>query len=211
MGDSSIEIIKKYFPELTPKQALQFEKLQPLYALWNERINVISRKDFEHFYERHVLHSLSIAKLISVSPESEILDFGTGGGFPGIPLAILFPEVNFHLVDSIGKKIQVVNEVVKELDIENIFAEKTRVEDLKSEYDFITCRGVAEIPRLLNWTKHLLKKENNNSLKNGWLLLKGGDLKEELKFNNIFYQFNSISDFFEEDYFKEKKIVYLRK
>ena len=181
MADSSIEIIKKYFPELTSKQVSQFEQLQPLYALWNERINVISRKDFEHFYERHVLHSLSIAKLISFAPQSEILDFGTGGGFPGIPLAIFFPEVNFHLVDSIGKKIQVVNEVLKELNLENVFAEKARVEEMKTEYDFITCRGVAEIPRLISWTKNLLKRENNNSLKNGWLLLKGGDLKEELK------------------------------
>lgn len=159
MADSSIEIIKKYFPNLTVKQVSQFEQLQPLYALWNERINVISRKDFEHFYERHVLHSLSIAKLISFSLQSEILDFGTGGGFPGIPLAILFPDVNFHLVDSIGKKIQVVNEVIKELNLENVFAEKTRVEDLKTEYDFITCRGVAEIPRLLIWTKNLLKRK----------------------------------------------------
>ncbi|MEI7802189.1 MAG: 16S rRNA (guanine(527)-N(7))-methyltransferase RsmG [Bacteroidota bacterium] len=211
MSSSSFEIVKKYFPDLTGAQLLQFEKLQSVYADWNEKINVISRKDFEHFYERHVLHSLSIAKLISFTPASEILDFGTGGGFPGIPLAIFFPEVNFHLVDSIGKKIQVVNEVIKELNIENVFAEKARVEELKTEYDFITCRGVAEIPRLLNWTNHLLKKENNNTLKNGWLLLKGGDLKEEVKFIPAFYQFISISDYFEEEYFKEKKIVYLRK
>lgn len=211
MANPSIEIFKKYFPELSSKQIIQFEKLKPLYGQWNERINVISRKDFEHFYERHVLHSLSIAKLISFTPQSEILDFGTGGGFPGIPLAIFFPEVNFHLVDSIGKKIQVVNEIIKELNLENVFAEKARVEELKTEYDFITCRGVAEIPKLLTWTKGLLKRENNNSLKNGWLLLKGGDLKEELKFNNIFYQFYSITDFFEEEYFTEKKIVYLRK
>lgn len=211
MADSSIKIIKKYFPELTSNQLSQFEKLQPIYADWNDKINVISRKDFEHFYERHVLHSLSIAKLISFTPQSEILDFGTGGGFPGIPLAIFFPEVNFHLVDSIGKKIQVVNEVVKKLNLENVFAQKARVEELKTEYDFITCRGVAEIPRLITWTKNLLKPENKNTLKNGWLLLKGGDLKEELKFNNIFYQFFSITDFFNEEYFKEKKIVYLRK
>lgn len=211
MTSSSFEIVKKYFPDLTVAQLLQFEKLQSVYADWNEKINVISRKDFEHFYERHVLHSLSIAKLISFSPASEILDFGTGGGFPGIPLAIFFPEVNFHLVDSIGKKIQVVNEVIKELNIENVFAEKARVEELKTEYDFITCRGVAEIPRLLNWTNQLLKRENNNTLKNGWLLLKGGDLKEEVKFISAFYQFISISDYFEEEYFKEKKIVYLRK
>ncbi len=207
----AINLIQKYFPDLTSTQLLQFEKLQPLYGEWNEKINVISRKDFQHFYERHVLHSLSIAKLISFKPQSEILDFGTGGGFPGIPLAILFPEVNFHLVDSVRKKIKVVNEVAQSLGIENVFAEQKRVEELKSEYDFITCRGVAEVPQLLNWTKHLLKRENNNSLKNGWLLLKGGDLKEELKYTQLFYQFTPISLFFEEEYFKEKMIVYLRK
>ena len=211
-----MQLLKKYFPELSEKQKEQFALLEISYAEWNEKINVISRKDFENFYLHHVLHSLSIAKVISFQTGTRVLDFGTGGGFPGIPLAIFFPEVQFHLVDSIGKKITVVKNIAESLHLKNVKAEHARVEELKLKYDFITCRGVSNIPQLIAWTKHLLalKPTNKNfpanTFENGWLFLKGGDLSDEMKNISQEHKLFPISDFFEEEYFKEKFLVYLR-
>ncbi len=210
------KIIHQYFPGLAVTQTEQFEKLLPLYKEWNEKINVISRKDMDNFYERHVLHSLSIAKSISFQPGTKVLDFGTGGGFPGIPLAIYFPEVQFHLVDSIGKKITVVNEVVKALGLKNVIAEKQRVEELKLKYDFITCRAVTELPTIIKWTKNLLNNKSAvttepNTLTNGWLLLKGGDVDSEISKAKIAAEKIPLSGFYTEDFFKEKYLIYIKK
>jgi len=205
-----IEIIRNYFPNLSQLQIQQFEKLLPLYAEWNEKINVISRKDMDNFYERHVLHSLSIAKFISLQPDTKVLDFGTGGGFPGIPLAILFPEVKFHLVDSIGKKIKVVNEVLNSLGLKNVVAEKCRVEELKSKYDFITCRAVTELSTIIHWTKYLFANQFKNKIANGWLLLKGGDVNAEIKAAKVKAEIVSLSDFYKEEFFLEKYLLYIR-
>ncbi|HAP00931.1 MAG TPA: 16S rRNA (guanine(527)-N(7))-methyltransferase RsmG [Bacteroidetes bacterium] len=203
-------IIEKYFTSLSEKQKEQFNSLQSLYQDWNEKINVISRKDIENFYERHVLHSLSIAKLISFKHGTSVLDFGTGGGFPGIPLAIFFPEVKFHLVDSIGKKITVVKNIIESLHLKNVTAEQIRVEELNQKYDFITCRAVAEIPQLLKWTKKLLSDENKNEIRNGWLFLKGGDLSSELSSISQKYKLIAVSSFFKEEFFREKWLIYLK-
>lgn len=206
-----MDSILKYFPNITPPQQQQFEMLLPLYTEWNEKINVISRKDIENFYERHVLHSLAIAKIIQFKSGSKILDIGTGGGFPGIPLAILFPETHFHLADAIGKKILVVEEVAKALRLTNVKTSKVRVETLKGDYDFITARAVAQTAELIKWTQRLIITDNINDLPNGWLLLKGGDLAEELKpfaANTTVY---NIKDFFEGDFFEEKKVVHISK
>lgn len=214
------EIIRSYFPALTVTQIQQIEKLYPLYKEWNEKINVISRKDMDNFYERHVLHSLSVAKYVSFQPGTKVLDFGTGGGFPGIPLAILFPETHFHLVDSIGKKITVVNEVVKSLQLSNITTGKSRVEELKSEYDFITCRAVTELATIIKWTKNLFIKEpkdflhrtsDNQFIKRGWLLLKGGDVDAEIKSARIPTEKIPLSGFFREDFFSEKYLLYIQR
>ena len=176
-----MELILKYFPDLTDNQVNQFAKLQDLYADWNSKINVVSRRDIDELYLRHVLHSLGIAKIQSFLPGSKILDVGTGGGFPGIPLAILFPEVKFHLVDSIGKKIKVVEEVVEGLQLRNVKATNARVEETKGEYDFIVSRAVAQMETFVHWVKGKIAKKNNHELRNGILYLKGGDLEEELK------------------------------
>ena len=203
-----MKIIQKYFKGLTKEQLKQFTKLEVLYKDWNSKINVISRKDIDELYLRHVLHSLSIAKLISFKDDTCILDVGTGGGFPGIPLAILFPNCRFHLVDSIQKKITVVNNVVKELDLKNVKTSCSRVEAISEKYDFVVSRAVTNMNDFVKWVKYKVNKKSNNIFKNGILYLKGGDLKKELEnFKSI--KIYNLSDLFNEDFFKEKKIVYL--
>jgi len=204
-----MKIILKYFPELTEKQYEQFALLSDLYKEWNEKINVISRKDIEELYERHILHSLAIAKIIRFKPNTSILDVGTGGGFPGIPLAIMFPDCKFHLVDSIGKKITVVNEISKSIGLKNITAEQARAEKLKDNYDFIVSRAVTAFPAFYNWVKNKTNSNSQNDLKNGILYLKGGDLSEELKkFQSRITSYN-IAEFFTESFFETKKIIHL--
>ncbi|HAF29866.1 MAG TPA: 16S rRNA (guanine(527)-N(7))-methyltransferase RsmG [Bacteroidales bacterium] len=204
-----MDIISKYFPGLTEKQNKQFQLLQSLYEEWNNKINVISRKDIDQLYERHILHSLAISKIIHFKPNTTILDVGTGGGFPGIPLAILFPECNFHLIDSIGKKIKVVQEISNSLGLTNLTSEQIRAEDIKNKYDFVVSRAVAAFPLFYDWVKTKLKKDSRNELKNGIIYLKGGDLDEELKdFKSKIKTFN-ISEFFTESFFETKKIIYL--
>ena len=192
-----MNILTKYFDYLSDAQKNKFAALKPLYSDWNSKINVISRKDMDHFYEKHVLHSLGIAKIINFTPNTKILDIGTGGGFPGIPLAILFPEVDFHLVDSIGKKIKVVTGVAEALGLTNIKAEHQRAENIKGSYDFITCRAVTRMNGFLHLAKGKIKKENNNSLPNGILALKGGDLKEELEEIKKYNKSYSLSDHYD--------------
>ena len=202
------EIVFKYFPNLSDTQLQQFEQLETLYKDWNLKINVVSRKDIEELYLRHVLHSLGIAKVQVFKPGSDILDVGTGGGFPGIPLAILFPECNFTLVDSIGKKIKVVEEVVAGLQLQNVTPINCRVEDLNKKFDFIVSRAVAAMPTFVHWVKGSIKKESLHQRRNGILYLKGGDLTEELK-NYKNAQTFELSDYFSEDFFDTKKVVYL--
>jgi len=203
-----MEIIQKYFTSLTPNQIAQFGKLQDLYKDWNLKINVVSRKDIDELYLRHVLHSLGIAKVIQFKPGTKIMDVGTGGGFPGIPLAILFPEVQFHLVDSIGKKIKVVNEVTQGLGLTNVTTTHERVEEVKDTYDFIVSRAVAQMETFVRWTKGKIAKKQQHPLKNGILYLKGGDLSEELQKYTSAKIYN-LSDFFDEDFFETKKVVHL--
>lgn len=203
-----MEIILKYFSSLTEEQKQQFAELQQLYELWNGQINVISRKDMDSFYERHVLHSLAIGKRIQFVEGTELLDVGTGGGFPGVPLAILFPNCHFTLVDSIGKKIKVVQEVVKALQLKNVTAMQIRAEELKSQYDFVVSRAVTQMKDFVPWVKGKFKTISRNELPNGILYLKGGDLTEEL---TTFAQaeVTDISKYFNEPFFETKKIVYL--
>ncbi|MGB0978012.1 MAG: 16S rRNA (guanine(527)-N(7))-methyltransferase RsmG [Croceimicrobium sp.] len=205
-----MDLIHRYFPQLTEKQKEQFAALEGLYAEWNAQINVISRKEPEHFYERHVLHSLAIAKVCRLNPGAEVLDIGTGGGFPGIPLAILFPDAQFHLVDSIGKKIKVVEEVVQALGLKNVSAEQIRAEKLNRSFDFIVSRAVTQMPRFMSWTRNRIRRGREaGSVANGILYLKGGDLKEELAdFPKA--KIYALSKFFEEDFFETKKVVYLK-
>ncbi len=201
-------LIQKYFPHLTDIQLKQFEALQGLYEDWNSQINVISRKDIEALYLRHVLHSLAIAKLIQFKSGAKILDIGTGGGFPGVPLAILFPDVTFHLVDSINKKLKVVNGVAESLGLENIYTKHARAESIQGHYDFIISRAVTNMTDFVGWIKNRVAKKSVHPLKNGILYLKGGDLTEELKLYTkatLYY----LSDYFEEDFFETKKIVHL--
>ncbi|MDB9724081.1 16S rRNA (guanine(527)-N(7))-methyltransferase RsmG [Polaribacter sp.] len=203
-----MDLIHKYFKNLSENQIQQFEKLQGLYQDWNLKINVVSRKDIDELYLRHVLHSLAIAKVVQFKPGAKILDVGTGGGFPGIPLAILFSETQFHLVDSIGKKIKVVNEVVAGLGLENVKTTNGRAEELKDTYDFIVSRAVAQMETFVRWTKGRISKKQNHDLKNGILYLKGGDLSEELKLytSATIYE---IPNYFEEDFYETKKVVHL--
>ncbi|MCF6295464.1 MAG: 16S rRNA (guanine(527)-N(7))-methyltransferase RsmG [Flavobacteriaceae bacterium] len=203
-----MELILKYFPNLTEDQIDKFKKLKALYQDWNLKINVVSRKDIDELYLRHVLHSLGIAKIIRFKKGTKILDVGTGGGFPGIPLAILFPESDFHLVDSIAKKLKVVDEVVAGLGLTNVKTTHSRVEDIKGTYDFIVSRAVAAMPTFVHWVKGKIAKKQNNALKNGILYLKGGDLTEELQNYKSAIQYN-LSDYFTEDFFDTKKLVYL--
>jgi len=205
-----MDLISKYFPKITELQKEQFTQLEALYEEWNAQINVISRKDTEHFYEHHVLHSLAIAKVCEFYPGAQVLDIGTGGGFPGIPLAILFPQTDFTLVDSIGKKIKVVNEVVAALGLKNVRAEHQRAEQLKVSFDFIVSRAVTQMPRFMTWTRGKVRKGiSAGSKANGVLYLKGGDLKEELA-NFQRAKVYDLSRFFQEDFFETKKVVYLK-
>ena len=204
----TVDIILKYFPDLTETQIAQFTQLESLYKEWNAQINVVSRKDIDELYIRHVLHSLGIAKVQPFKPDAKILDVGTGGGFPGIPLAILFPETEFLLVDSIGKKIKVVNGVAQGIGLTNLTAKHMRAEEVKGEFDFVVSRAVTAMPDFVKWVKNKCAKKNNHKLKNGILYLKGGDLTKELK------EFASctlydLPTFFEEDFFETKKVVHL--
>lgn len=202
-----MKIIQKYF-DLTPVQAEQFKQLDALYKDWNSKINVISRKNIDALYVNHVLHSLGIAKVIDFLPGSSVLDVGTGGGFPGIPLAILFPETHFHLVDSIGKKLKVVDAVALDLGLTNVKTTHDRAENIKEKYDFIVSRAVTKMPDFVKWVKGKTKKESAHPLKNGILYLKGGDLSKELSpYRNV--KIHNLKDFFEEDFFETKKVVYL--
>lgn len=205
-----MELIKKYFPELSKKQQKQFAALQDLYNEWNAQINVISRKDEDNFYERHVLHSLGIAKVMQFKDGSRILDIGTGGGFPGIPLAILFPECDFVLVDSIGKKIKVVNEVAQALGLKNVIGIHERAEKINEQFDFVVSRAVTAMPAFLPWTKNKFLKKNKNAFPNGILYLKGGDLREELAGVKQTIKEFTLSDYFSEDFFDTKKVIYVK-
>ncbi len=207
MQDASI--IFNYFPNLTEKQKEQFSLVGSLYKEWNDKINVISRKDIDNLYTNHILHSLGIAKLISFNPGAEILDVGTGGGFPGIPLAILFPETQFHLVDSIGKKITVVKEVSTALGLENVNAEQIRAEQIKGKYDFIVSRAVTRMKEFYGWVNTKSKPKSTHSLDNGILYLKGGDLDEEMNELKRPYSVTNLQDFFSEEFFETKRVVYL--
>jgi 16S rRNA (guanine527-N7)-methyltransferase len=202
-------IISTYFTDLTDTQKQQFEKLFPLYQEWNGKINVISRKDIENLYLNHVLHSLAIAKVIRFKPGAQVLDVGTGGGFPGIPLAILFPETKFHLVDSIGKKITVVKNVVEGVGLTNVRAEQIRAEQIKGEYDFIVSRAVTGIKEFYGWINRKVKAKSVHDLDNGILYLKGGDLDEELKELKKPHSIYNLSDYFPEEFYQTKKLVYV--
>lgn len=204
------QLIFKYFPNLTEVQQAQFMALEDLYQDWNTKINVVSRKDIEELYLRHVLHSLAIAKFIEFKPGTEVLDVGTGGGFPGIPLAILFPQTQFTLVDAIGKKIKVVQEVVAGLELQNVIAKHQRVEEEKKQFDFIVSRAVAAMPTFMRWVKGRIKKVSQHDIKNGILYLKGGDLSEELQDYKTVKLF-SLTDYYQDPFFETKKLVYLPK
>lgn len=201
-------IIEKYF-NLSTEQRARFEKLGLLYAEWNDKINVISRKDVENLYTNHILHSLGIAKVVSFQKDAEILDVGTGGGFPGIPLAILFPETRFHLVDSIGKKITVVKEISNALGLKNMEAEQVRAEEIKRKYDFIVSRAVTRMKEFHGWVRNKCKPGSKHSLDNGILYLKGGDLEEEMNELKRPYSQYDLKDFFTEEFFETKKVIYV--
>ena len=206
--------ILSFFPKLSATQKDQFEQLLPLYKEWNDKINVISRKDIDNLYEHHVLHSLAITRLIEFKPGSMILDLGTGGGFPGIPLAIFYPKVQFTLIDGTRKKIHVVEEVAKALNLNNVIALQKRAEEFKGKrFDFVVTRAVANLEKLLNWTQKLIKIKEQHGLPNGLIALKGGKLSEEIKALSLgeVSELYPISDFFDLDYFKEKYIVYVQR
>lgn len=205
----TVDIIFRYFPQVTDVQKKQFAQLFDLYREWNDKINVVSRKDIDNLYVNHVLHSLGIARVNSFLPGSRVLDVGTGGGFPGIPLAILFPETQFHLVDSIGKKITVVRAVSEGVGLKNVKAEKIRAEEIKGEYEFVVSRAVTRLKEFYGWIHRKVKKESIHELKNGILYLKGGDLQEELAEANRAYTLYSLSDYFTEEFFETKKVVHV--
>ena len=209
-----LDLILKYFPDLTAEQIQQMGRIYELYAHWNEQINVISRKDIEQLYERHVLHSLGIAKVTSLAAGASVLDVGTGGGFPGIPLAILFPEARFHLVDSIGKKIKVVQEVAQALGLNNVKAEQARAEELRGKYDFVVSRAVTQLGPFYSWVRNKLappsvRASAEQSFRPGILCLKGGDLTEELSVIRMPFEIFDLSRYFEEPFFETKKVVYI--
>lgn len=206
----TVDIIYKYFPKLSEKQKQQFAQLAEIYPFWNNQINVISRKDIDSLYLHHVLHSLGIAKFVSeLTPGTRILDIGTGGGFPGIPLAILFPDVQFHLVDSIGKKIKVVREVTQAIGLENVEADHIRAEQLDYKYDFIVSRAVTRLGEFASWVRNKFEKQDKNSIPNGILYLKGGDLRDEIKESRLKAELHPLSAYFKEDFFDTKYLVYV--
>lgn len=207
--NSGTALILSYFPNLTENQIDQFDRLKELYEEWNVKINVISRKDMDQFYIHHVLHSLGIAEVMQFQPGSKVLDIGTGGGFPGIPLAILFPDTHFHLVDSIGKKITVVKEVAKALKLTNVEAQQARAESLVRKYDFVISRAVTRMINFYPWVKGKIKKEDFNEFPNGILYLKGGDVDEEMEETGKSYVTYHLSDYFQEEFFETKKVVYM--
>jgi len=204
-----MEILTKYFPDLTDQQLDQFGRLGSLYEEWNSQINVISRKDIEQLYERHVLHSLAIAKVIRFKPGTTILDVGTGGGFPGIPLAIMFPETSFMLIDSIGKKIKVVSEVASALNLRNVTAQHIRVEEVKQKFDFVVSRAVTAFPRFVSMVKTKVASQSNNDLPNGILYLKGGDFEEEIEPFRKQIQVYELQSFFQEEFFETKRLIHM--
>lgn len=201
--------ILKYFPNLTPEQIIRFEKMDRIYRDWNGKINLISRKDIDSLYEKHILHSLAIAKIIDFRPGTKILDVGTGGGFPGIPLAILFPDSQFVLIDSIGKKIKVVQAVAEELELKNVTAIHGRAEDVKEEFDFVISRAVTSFPVFVGLVKKNITRKSINALPNGIIYLKGGDFQDELKDFKRNVEVTEIANFFNEPFFETKKVVYL--
>lgn len=203
-------LILKYFPEITTEQQSQFNQLAELYTYWNQQINVISRKDMDELYERHVLHSLGIAKVMSFLPGTQVLDVGTGGGFPGIPLAILFPETDFHLVDSIGKKIKVVSEVSAAIGLKNLKATHSRAEQIPGKFDFVVSRAVTQLKDFYPWVKGKFNKESKNTLPNGILYLKGGDLKQEIAESGLAVQQYFLKNYFEEEFFETKQVIYVK-
>lgn len=204
------DLLLKYFPHLTATQLEQFNRLPELYDFWNNQINVISRKDIDQLFERHVLHSLGIAKVISFLPGEKVLDVGTGGGFPGIPLAILFPETQFFLVDSIGKKIKVVQEVAKAIGLKNVKAAHLRAEEVNEKFDFVVSRAVTRLKEFYPWVKSKFNKQSKNVLHNGILYLKGGDLQGEIAESGLTVQQFYLKDFFEEEFFETKQVVYVK-
>ena len=204
-----MDIITKYFPNLPEEQISQFESLYNLYEDWNSKINLISRKDIGNLYEKHILHSLGIAKVLQFTDNTSIMDVGTGGGFPGIPLAILFPKVNFLLLDSIGKKVKVAEDIACQTGLKNVECKHSRVEEEKRKFDFIVSRAVMPLPDLVKIAKKNIDKKQKNGIPNGFLCLKGGDLQEEIKpFKNKVIQYD-LSEFFQEEFFKTKKVIYL--
>lgn len=204
------DIVFKYFPELTVHQRSQIEQLPQLYNTWNSQINVISRKDIDLLYERHVLHSMGIAKIMPFLPGESVLDVGTGGGFPGIPLAILFPQTSFHLVDSIGKKIKVVQEVAKALGLTNVKATHARAEEIDENFDFVVSRAVTQLKDFYPWVRTKFKKQSGNKLANGILYLKGGDLDQEIKESGLKVQQYHLKDYFTEEFFETKQVIYVK-
>jgi 16S rRNA (guanine527-N7)-methyltransferase len=204
------DIILKYFPDLTPEQQQQYRQLPELYQYWNSQINVISRKDIDLLFERHVLHSLGIAKVISFLPGENVLDVGTGGGFPGIPLAIMFPDTQFYLVDSIGKKIKVVNEVAKAIGLKNLKAEHIRAEQVPGKFDFVISRAVTQLKDFYPWVKGKFNKTSSNTIPNGILYLKGGDLQQEITESGLAVKQFYLKDYFEEEFFETKQVIYVK-
>ena len=203
------DIIQNYFPDLTDTQKEQFAALWDLYTYWNSKINVISRKDIGNLYEHHILHSLGIAKVIHFRPGTEVMDLGTGGGFPGIPLAILFPEVSFHLVDSIGKKVKVATEVANAIELKNVTVRHCRAEEEKRMFDFVVSRAVMPLPDLIKIVRKNIKKEESNALPNGLICLKGGELQHEIQSVRHQVMVTNLKDFFKEECFETKKVIYV--